>query len=150
LNSQAHREANQIFEKHQVQKTYQALTTWKQGEIPAPGSEYTWKARVLRGKKRSFESPHGKVSVTEAQFVGAGASQDQYHWKLRPVTGRSHQLRFDLARHGFPILGDVLYGGDVISEPEKIYLRAYRLEFLETDFYRRWDLPQEIQLEGLF
>lgn len=31
---------------------------------------------------------------------------------LRPVTGRSHQLRVHLAHVGFPIAGDALYGPD--------------------------------------
>lgn len=33
--------------------------------------------------------------------------------KLEPQTGRTHQLRVHLAQLGHPILGDVLYGGEI-------------------------------------
>lgn len=150
LNAQAHSEANQIFEKHQVQKTYQALTSLKGGILPTPFEVLTWKAKVLRGKKRSYESPHGKISITEAQFLGPHDSPQSYRWSLKPITGRAHQLRFDLSRKGFPILGDELYGGQSIDQEDKIFLRARELHFSEASFCQKWKLPQKVSVEGLF
>ena len=150
LTPESHREANQIFEKHQVQKTYQALTTKIRGEIPAVGSEFTWKAHVLRGKKRSYESPVGKLSHTQAIYQGEHSDPASHRWSLKPITGRAHQLRFDLARHGFPILGDVLYGGEAIASPDMIYLRAHHLQFLNAEFYQRWKLPEHFSLPSFF
>lgn len=159
LTPEAHRDANQVFEKHQVQKTYQALTTKmvpsieleskvKYREIHVQmGEILTWKTKVLRGKKRSFESPHGKLSVTEAQYQGF----TKYHqWSLKPITGRAHQLRFDLSRHGFPILGDVLYGGEEIEEKERIYLRACHLQFSQKDFCQKFKIPEQFSVPGYF
>lgn len=151
LQAEAHKEANSIFEKHQVQKTYQALTSAQAGiQIPEIGKMFTWKAKVLRGKKRSYESPHGKLSVTEAIFQGLHNEKGQYRWTLKPITGRSHQLRFDLSRHGFPIIGDVLYGGNDIGKPEEIQLRACEIEFSNDDFCEKWKLPKQLKVVGLF
>lgn len=151
LSPEAHKDANRIFEKHQVQKTYQAITNIAVGvPVPDRDKEFIWKAKVLRGKKRSFESPHGKTSITEAIFKGVHQDSQTYRWLLKPITGRSHQLRFDLSRKGFPILGDTLYGGQDIGNSEKIFLRACQIDFSELDFCQKWQLPTSISVQGFF
>jgi len=47
---------------------------------------------------------------------------------LRPLTGRSHQIRVQLANQGHPIVGDLRYGAD---DPlgHRILLHAQQLEF---------------------
>src|SRR5579884_2416881 len=45
--------------------------------------------------------------------------------ELRPVTGRTHQLRVHLSYLGHPILGDILYGG---QPADRLYLHASALE----------------------
>ena len=45
--------------------------------------------------------------------------------RLRPTTGRTHQLRVHMAHVGAPILGDRLYG-DAASAP-RLLLHAHRL-----------------------
>ena len=47
---------------------------------------------------------------------------------LRPITGRTHQLRVHCAYRGFPILGDPQYGNDDFGLPHQL-LCAKRLEF---------------------
>ena len=51
--------------------------------------------------------PEGKPSVTEYQVLRRG---NVSKLALRPVTGRTHQLRVHCAYKGFPILGDPQYG----------------------------------------
>ncbi len=123
-NPNAHRVANQWFEQKKIQKTYQALTT---GIAPAEKSKFEWKAQVLRGKKRAYESPVGKNSLTLAEFEGFDG--DYLLWTLNPVTGRAHQLRFDLSRNGFPIVGDTLYGSTIALAAEGIALQAVKIQF---------------------
>ena len=45
--------------------------------------------------------------------------------KLRPITGRTHQLRVHCAHRGFPILGDPQYG----SEESKAYSDGLGLRY---------------------
>jgi tRNA pseudouridine32 synthase / 23S rRNA pseudouridine746 synthase len=154
LDAKAHSQANTQFEGKQVQKTYQALSENKNPSAPAAGEEFEWKARILRGKKRAFESPHGKPSLTKSKCLGpfqlAGFGEG-LGWELYPVTGRSHQLRFDLFRHGFPIKGDTLYGAvEASSVAESIALRSMEIRFLDAEFYRRWKLPQQLTVAPLF
>ena len=52
--------------------------------------------------------PDGKPSVTEFRVLDRGNGWTKL--ALRPVTGRTHQLRLHCAHLGFPILGDPQYG----------------------------------------
>ncbi len=148
LSAEAHSKANTLFENRQVRKTYQALTENKNPQTPSIGETLEWKARILRGKKRAFESPHGKPSLTQAKFLKE--EKGRLSWELHPVTGRSHQLRFDLSRHGYPICGDVLYGAQALNLPDRIELRAFRIQLLDAQFCQKWMLPSEMQTDPLF
>lgn len=154
----AHRAANSWFEKKQIQKTYRAFTTgpdfsqWPdkvpRSEIKATlqeGQRFEWKCKLLRGKRRSFESPQGQHSVTLAEFK----TQDKrmQSWDLNPVTGRSHQLRYELARHGYPIIGDSVYGSRITFGPDAIALRAYKIDFSNCDQVSRWNLPEVLEIQ---
>jgi tRNA pseudouridine32 synthase/23S rRNA pseudouridine746 synthase len=53
------------------------------------------------------------------------------HTRVRPLTGRKHQIRVQLAQAGLPILGDPLYGTNPSNDPEdlsqRLWLDAHRL-----------------------
>jgi tRNA pseudouridine32 synthase / 23S rRNA pseudouridine746 synthase len=139
---QAHTVANSWFENKLVKKTYRALTT---GEVPQ-AKEFEWKSKILRGKKRAYESPVGKMSITLAKCLGTQEGSKYLRWELNPVTGRSHQLRFDLARHGFPIVGDGLYGSLAeFTAKDAIALHAQSILFPEVA--KEWGLPQSLVID---
>ena len=79
-------------------------------------------------------SPEGKPSVTEYRVL---ERHDGYSkLALRPVTGRTHQLRLHCAYMGFPILGDPQYGNEAsMAFSEQFSLKsqslcAEKLEFV--------------------
>ena len=67
-------------------------------------------------------SPVGKPSVTEFVVLERG---ETCLLALRPVTGRTHQLRVHCAHMGYPILGDPQYG----SRESQAYSEKLGLEF---------------------
>ena len=89
-----------------VKKTYHALVyggpTEDSGTIDAPIAR-----RPLPSLLR-YVNPEGKPSVTEWQVLERDGKLCKL--ALRPITGRTHQLRVHCAYMGFPILGDPQYG----------------------------------------
>lgn len=66
---------------------------------------------------------NGKPSQTEYRVIRKLSEQSIV--ELRPITGRTHQLRVHLQYIKHPIIGDTLYGG---KEAERLYLHAKQLE----------------------
>ena len=89
-------------------KTYHALTFGgpeeDRGTIDAP---------IARREKPSllrYVDPAGKSSLTE--FAVLERREEVCKLALRPITGRTHQLRVHCAHKGYPILGDSQYGSE--------------------------------------
>lgn len=145
----AHRAANVWFEKKEVFKTYMALTKPLNGtEMEFTiGEVYTWTSKLLRGKKRAYQSPHGKDSTTKASLKKI--ENGVFHWELNPITGRSHQLRFELFRHNHPIIGDELYSSTEKFSEEGIALRAFKIDFTHTKNAKDFSLPDVLETSGL-
>ena len=95
-----------LMQETPMQKTYYALV-WggpeeDTGTIDAPIAR-----KPLPSLLREVR-PDGKPSLTEYSVL---QRQGEYtKLALRPVTGRTHQLRVHCAYRGFPILGDPQYG----------------------------------------
>ncbi len=134
LSAESHREASRWFEGREVRKRYEGLTEGI--EFPAVKTEFQWHHRLLRGKKRAYEKPFGKMAETTARFEKewvVGTTRLGL-WALMPSTGRPHQLRFQLSRAGFPVWGDVLYGSkEKFPVPGAIALRSVELDLSKTN-----------------
>ena len=149
-DADAHRQACQIFEDRLVLKTYGA---WTEAPQPLPKGELTWQSRLAKGKKRAFLANHGKDCTTIAEVVdfgpwpvGGKEPLAMALWRLRPLTGRPHQLRFELAHRGWPIIGDVLYGSRWQWREQSLALRCEQLDFraLPLDERQGLNWPDEI------
>lgn len=97
---------HRLLQETDIRKTYHALVFGgpepDQGTIDAPIAR-----RPLPSLLR-YVSPEGKPAVTEFRVLERGEGICKL--ALRPVTGRTHQLRVHCAYMGYPILGDPQYG----------------------------------------
>lgn len=144
----AHRLASQWFEHRAVKKLYEAVT---EGESAPAEPEQRWESRLARGKRRAYEAPFGKPSLTEAQFSGPaeGLPSGLWLWRLIPHTGRPHQIRFELFKHGYPVWGDSLYGAKLAFPlPSAIALRAVRLDFTACSGREPLGLPAVVEAQA--
>ena len=150
LTDQAHKAANGWFESRNVIKTYHALTAQSEN-ILTEGTIFEWHTKLAKGKKRAYEADFGKPSHTTATYLKTDTSKAAERWVLTPHTGRSHQLRFDMFKHGRPILGDSLYGSKQTFDRGGIALRSTELDFTKCDVKNlqipiRITLPNELLL----
>ncbi|MES3038396.1 MAG: RluA family pseudouridine synthase [Bdellovibrionota bacterium] len=148
---EAHALSQKWFENRIIVKSYLAITHGKcqdrwSPDIPRkilkdeldPGKTWTWKTQMSRGKRRAYEDARGLQAITEATFLKQNG--DNCFWKLSPLTGRSHQLRLEMALRGFVIKGDELYGSTDEHE-DGIDLQAWQLNLKNVTEKDRMGLP---------
>lgn len=106
LNKASHRHISRQFELREVSKVYFARVY---GELQAPSGIIElplicdWPNRPMQ--KVDFE--YGKKACTHWRKISTNTISSLV--ELKPITGRSHQLRVHMLSLGHPILGDKLY-----------------------------------------
>lgn len=145
LNAESHKTASTWFETHSVIKTYHALSV-ATSPLPKPLELQTWTCRLMRGKRRAYEAPFGKESITKAKLLKLTSHTFPLAslWSLQPQTGRPHQLRYEMTRHGYPIVGDTLYASQHEFNEKGIALRAVQLDFTNCAKREMFGLPEKI------
>lgn len=125
LNARAHRILSGQFEKRIVEKRYEA-EVWgapaaESGRIDAP-MRVDWPNRP-----KQMIAADGRRAVTDWEVIERRPETTRL--ALRPLTGRSHQLRVHLAHGlGLPILGDRFYAtGSAVDAAPALALRAVAL-----------------------
>ncbi len=112
---------NRAFADRQVSKRYVAVV---HGTLECSSGSIDLPLRIdWPNRPRQVVDPvAGKPSVTHWQRLSAESAPALTRLDLRPVTGRSHQLRVHLQALGHPIVGDRLYGP--VDDAPRLMLHA--------------------------
>ena len=109
------------FQNRTVHKTYVAVVEGvpklKEARIDLP---------IIRNKKRPttfLVDANGRESETYYKVLETNGVRSLV--ELKPVTGRTHQLRVHMKYIGCPIVGDIVYGN---GDADRLYLHARELE----------------------
>ena len=109
LDAETHRMLSRQFAKRCVRKIYRAQVAGrpkhKKGTIVAP-----IRKQSARPPHYCVDYQHGREAITHWVLIEAEGPSARI--ELRPLTGRSHQLRVHMEYLGHPILGDPLYGNE--------------------------------------
>jgi 23S rRNA pseudouridine1911/1915/1917 synthase len=130
------------FREGTVEKTYWAIV---EGAVArSAGSFEDWLLRDRAARRVDVvepRTPRAKQSLLHYQK--RGEHQGLSWLEVRPQTGRTHQLRVQLAHHGYPIFGDAKYGSIHLFE-EGIGLHGRSLTFLHPIRYEPITLTAEL------
>lgn len=133
----AARRLSKQFENRQAVKEYWALVESVAAESGGPGvgDEETWSDWLTRPGQAGIArlappgTPGAREAVTRVRRMASAGLAPGLAWlRLRPETGRTHQLRVQAAARGLPILGDAEYGAAArFDPPHAIALHARSL-----------------------
>ncbi|MFZ5896484.1 MAG: RluA family pseudouridine synthase [Myxococcota bacterium] len=148
LDAEARKRVNELRARDAFERRYIALAS----AAPNPASG-------------AWTDPIGRVGSSSRRAIMANGERAETHYRvcgttmggqsllaLRPLTGRTHQLRVHAASHGAPLLGDATYGGPrrlVLPSGEvralaRIYLHAAWLQLGELERVRA-PVPAEFE-----
>lgn len=127
LNKETHAHISRQFQERRVEKSYEAIVFGvvdkDQGEIDSPIAT-DWPNRPLQ----MICHERGKSALT--RFEVMDREKDRTRLLLKPVTGRSHQLRIHMRELGHPILGCDMYAHEkALNMADRLMLHATILAF---------------------
>ncbi len=138
---------NAQFEKRTVQKYYVALVD---GEIPNPSGSLKdylrkdfFQKKAIISNQKSKENQEVKLNFRKIDLIGHRTLLN-----IELLTGKYHQIRAQLASMGFPIAGDVLYGGNLWKR-EGIGLHASALQFDHPETKERITIKSDWDIDSI-
>ncbi|MEN9865501.1 MAG: hypothetical protein RL748_1091 [Pseudomonadota bacterium] len=119
-----------LFRERAVQKVYEAMAPFR-ADLALP-LNYRSRIEATNDPAKPFfcmqevaGEPNAETHIDILQRHG-----DLAHYELRPLTGKTHQLRVHMAALGVPILNDAFYPlalpckGDDVSQPLQLLARS--------------------------
>ena len=120
------------FHRHKIEKTYLAIVMGmpaESGKIQAPLKKLVGKA----GEKMMVDNNGQDTTTLYRRIDHAGRKLSLM--ALRPVSGRTHQLRVHMQHISAPICGDGKYGGDGAHPgtlmARRLHLHAWRVKLAD-------------------
>ncbi len=120
---------NELFRSRETQKIYWAITDQKPS--PSEGALVHWLRKdEKKNKTTAFKKETDGALFSELEYRLVSRKGVYYLIEVRPITGRPHQIRVQLASMGCPILGDLKYGSGTATGDGSIALHARSLSFV--------------------
>ncbi|MCP2521002.1 RluA family pseudouridine synthase [SCandidatus Aminicenantes bacterium Aminicenantia_JdfR_composite] len=126
--NRAYLELQRQFKVREVEKKYLTLVKGKmpsmEGKIEIPIGRH-----IRERKKISIRTTKPKEAITYYKVIEE--IKDFSYLEVKPITGRTHQIRVHLSSSGHPVVGDKKYGGcNLEIKCPRLFLHAYYLSFI--------------------
>ena len=132
------------FKNKTVEKTYLALVRGVPKKVSGVINIPLRKKLLGKNEKVSPDFESGKEAITEFKILKNFS--DRALLELKPLTGRTHQLRVHCKELGHPILNDVKYGGKEVLRKDlckRMCLHAYKIE-LQDYFGKKLEIKTSL------
>lgn len=128
--SKAAERMTKLFQTHEIQKSYLAITVNRPEPLAGKLTHYLIKNPETNTVRAFNKMKNGaKEAILNYEFVG---QVDRAHVLLKVdiVTGRTHQIRAQLAKIGCIIEGDLKYGAEQPNADRSISLHCRSMSFI--------------------
>jgi 23S rRNA pseudouridine1911/1915/1917 synthase len=141
LTNESHTALSDLFRNRTISKTYMAIVKGhpeKEGTINFPiGRHHTM-------RKRMAHVPNGRVSETHYSVLEY--FEDTALVEVKPVTGRTHQIRVHFTNQGHPLLGDFLYGQESkLMKRQALHAHKLAFEYKNKQYSFEQKAPEDFQ-----
>ena len=119
---------NKMFQDKEIHKTYFALVENKPKKLNSKLTHWLTKD-TSKNLARAHDKQVKESKEATLEYFYLGTANHLYLLKVQPHTGRSHQIRVQLAKMGCSIAGDLKYGSQK-NYKQMIYLHAGKVEFI--------------------
>ena len=126
--SKALSKMNELFREDKIRKTYLALVNGIPLESEKTLENYLRKNAKTK-KADVFNRPIENGKLSTLSYTIFEHKGHQCILEVKPITGRFHQIRAQLAYNKTPIVGDIKYGAPQALKNKSICLHAYKIAF---------------------
>ncbi len=133
-----------LFETHSIQKYYLALSDKK------PKKKQGWiTGDMVSARRGSWKLTQSKHNPAKTRFISAAIEPKLRLYLIKPITGKTHQIRVALKSIGAPVLGDTRYAETQSAKQEtRGYLHAFAIQFTLHNQYYQFVQPPKIEKTG--
>ncbi len=121
----AQRIINRAFSRGRVTKIYRSLNE----SLVSPGLYTHYIDPETRVPRMISLDEHADWWKVQLRVERSGSSPDGYWHEMTLLTGKTHQIRAQMAALGAPVIGDVTYGAERKFAHERIALECFQLSF---------------------
>lgn len=128
LNKNSQSALGRQFQQREIEKYYIAVVHGRPDQLSGT-IDLPMRCDFERRPLQIIDHHQGKQAMTHWQLIDSDRQSSRL--LLKPVTGRSHQLRLHLKNLGHPILGDNLYGSQTsYAMADRLLLHARQIRFV--------------------
>jgi len=146
-NLKAYEDLKKQFKERKVEKTYLGLV-W--GKMPSREGRLSWSLGRHTKYRQKVSIRTKKAREAETLYTVKEEFKEFSLLEIKPITGRTHQIRVHFSASGHPLVGDKRYGARKSKGLNiRLFLHAYSLAFQnpESRQLMKFISPLPLELE---